>query len=247
MSDVEELPEVSPPDNAQDDGESCADSVTVEAGVPSEGTSEPMSDSALIEGLLFAHGEELSLERIAEVSRLPRDRVEGVLRELFDRYQHRDHGVELVQVAGKFQFRTKGDIARFVRELKAAKPRRLSAAALETLAIVAYRQPIVKSDIEQIRGVDVTPTLKTLLERSLIRIVGHQPSVGSPALYGTTEEFLAIFGLNSLSELPTLRDLKELDDEPGENSSEGSEDASGAAEEGVEQSGPDSEESAVSA
>jgi segregation and condensation protein B len=93
----------------------------------------------------------------------------------------------------------------------------LSAAALETLAIVAYRQPIVRSDVEKIRGVDCTPTIKTLLERGLIKILGHQASVGQPALYGTTEEFLKLFGLNSLSELPTLRDLQELERDPGES------------------------------
>ena len=80
---------------------------------------------------------------------------------------------------------------------------------------MAYRQPIVKSDIEKLRGVDATPTLKTLLERNLIRIAGHLPTVGQPALYGTGEEFLKVFGISSLSELPTLRDLKDLED-PGE-------------------------------
>ena len=92
----------------------------------------------------------------------------------------------------------------------------MSGPALETLAVIAYRQPIVRSDMEKIRGVDVTPTLKTLLDRRLIRIVGHQETVGQPALYGTTDDFLKVFGLSSLSQLPTLRDLKELDSDPGE-------------------------------
>ena len=100
--------------------------------------------------------------------------------------------------------------------MKAGRPRRLSPPALETLAIVAYRQPIVKSDVEKIRGVDATPTLKTLLEKGFVRIVGHRDSVGQPALYGTTEKFLHVFGIRSLSELPTLRDLKELESDPGE-------------------------------
>jgi len=171
---------------------------------------------AIVEALLFANGEELSVNRLCETSHLKPAAVEQALSALQLRYAAPEFGVELVQIAGKFQFRTKGEFATIVRELKASRPRRLSAAALETVAIVAYRQPIVKSDIEQIRGVDVTPTLKTLLERNLVRIVGHQPSVGSPALYGTTEEFLALFGLNSLAQLPTLRDLKEFEQEPGE-------------------------------
>jgi segregation and condensation protein B len=96
------------------------------------------------------------------------------------------------------------------------KPRRLSQAALETLAVIAYQQPVVKSEIDKIRGVDVAPTIKTLLERKLVKILGYQASVGQPALYGTTEDFLSIFGLSSLAELPTLRDLKALVREPGE-------------------------------
>ena len=107
-----------------------------------------------------------------------------------------------------------------MRALKASAPKRLSNPALETVSIIAYRQPIVKSDIERIRGVDATPTLKTLIERDLVKIVGHQPSVGQPALYGTTDGFLKLFGLKSLSDLPTLRDLEELQRDPGETESE---------------------------
>ncbi len=82
---------------------------------------------------------------------------------------------------------------------------------METLAIVAYRQPIVRSDVEKIRGVDATPTLKTLIDRGFIKIVGHQETIGQPALYGTTQQFLEVFGLSSLAELPTLRDLQQLE------------------------------------
>jgi segregation and condensation protein B len=136
------------------------------------------------------------------------------------RFQDSSSGFELVHVAEKYQFRSKAAMAPYLRLLRAEKPRRLSAAALETLSIVAYRQPIVKSDMEKIRGVDVTPTLKTLLERKLIKIIGHQASVGQPALYGTTDEFLKLFGLSSLSALPTLRDLNELESDPGESGAE---------------------------
>ena len=121
-----------------------------------------------------------------------------------------------MEVGAGYQFRTQQRFARYICNLKASKPRRLSAPALETLAIVAYRQPVIKSDVEKLRGVDATPTLKTLLDRGMIRIVGHQSSAGTPALYGTTDEFLKIFGLKSLGELPRLRDLKEMDD-PGES------------------------------
>lgn len=171
----------------------------------------------LIESLLFAYGEPLSSQRIAEIAKVDEQIVDGILLELLDESRAPDSGIELVRVAEKYQYRTKGRFASAIRVLKAGKPRRLSGAALETLAIVAYRQPVVKSDIEKIRGVDVTPTLKTLMERNFVRIVGHQSTVGQPALYGTTDEFLKIFGLNSLSELPSLRDLAEFDFDPGES------------------------------
>jgi segregation and condensation protein B len=98
----------------------------------------------------------------------------------------------------------------------AVRPRRLSQAALETLSVIAYQQPVVKSEIDKIRGVDVAPTIKTLLERNLVKIIGYQASVGQPALYGTTEDFLKVFGLSSLAALPAMRDLKALAKEPGE-------------------------------
>jgi segregation and condensation protein B len=131
-------------------------------------------------------------------------------------YAEDSRGLELVLVAQKLQLRTKALYAEHVRQLIAVKPRKLSQAALETLAVIAYQQPVVKSEVDKIRGVDVAPTIKTLLERKLIKILGYQASVGQPALYGTTEDFLSIFGLNTLSELPSLRDLKALVKEPGE-------------------------------
>jgi segregation and condensation protein B len=171
---------------------------------------------ALVEALLIAHGEPLPAERIKEVSHLPEDDVDNALLTLKERYDHDASGIELLCIAGEFQIRTRSRFGQFVRGLKASAPKRLSQPALETISIIAYRQPIVKSDIEKIRGVDATPTLKTLVERNLIKIVGHQQTVGQPALYGTSDEFLKLFGLRSLEELPTLRDLKELEKDPGE-------------------------------
>lgn len=184
-------------------------------------TLDPDERVALLEALLFANGDPLPLESLAAISKLADLEVREALAGLKTRYEQTNSGVELVEVAGRYQIRTKVFLAPFVRELKAGKPRRLSAAALETLAVIAYRQPVVRSDVEKIRGVDVTPTLKTLLERKLVRIVGHQESVGQPALYGTTDDFLKVFGLSSLSQLPTLRDLKELERDPGETVDEG--------------------------
>ncbi len=188
-----------------------------------EGTpdSRELDLSALVEALLFASGEPLPPEKICEVARCDEAALASALAGIEERLKAETSGFSLVHVAGKYQLRTKPQFADFIRELRASRPRRLSQPALETLAIVAYRQPIVKSDIEKIRGVDVSPTLKTLLDRNIIKIVGRQPTVGQPALYGTTEEFLKLFGLNSLGELPTLRDIKELDREPGESEDDG--------------------------
>ncbi len=180
--------------------------------------------SALVEALLFASSEPLTLQRLSEISHIEEDKVLSAIGEIEARLQSSGSGFELIRVASAFQFRSRPIFAPYIRILRSGKPRRLSNAALETLAVVAYRQPVIKSDIEKIRGVDVTPTLKTLLERSLIKIVGHQATVGQPALYGTTDQFLSLFGLNSLSELPTLRDIKEFEREPGEAGSQEGED-----------------------
>jgi len=170
----------------------------------------------VVEALLLASGDPLEFRRIGDVTGIEDSELKDILESITMKFELEDSGFELVEIAGKFQFRTRAVYAPFIQKLKAGRPRRLSPAALETLAIIAYRQPIVKSDIEKIRGVDATPTIKTLLDRSIVRIVGHKATAGQPALYGTTEKFLSIFGLRSLSELPTLRDLKELESDPGE-------------------------------
>lgn len=184
---------------------------------------DPLAGEPLIAGieaLLFASGEPLALDRILAITQGEPKAVESAMVVIGNRYAHESSGLQLVKVAGGYQIRSDVTFAPYIRALKEAKPRRLSQAALETLAIVAYRQPIVKSDIDAIRGVDVAPTLKTLLERGLVRILGHQATVGQPALYGTTEEFLKLFGIESLAQLPTLRDVQELEREPGEGRTE---------------------------
>ena len=180
---------------------------------------------ALIEALIFACGEPLSIPKLSEASKLSSEDIRSIVGIIEEKYKVASSGFELVCVAEQYQFRTKSRYCNFVRALKASAPRRLSNAALETVSIIAYRQPIVKSDIERIRGVDATPTIKTLIERSLVKIVGHQQTVGQPALYGTTDDFLKLFGLKSLSQLPTLRDLEELERDPGETEVEVSADA----------------------
>jgi segregation and condensation protein B len=171
----------------------------------------------VVHAILVATSEPISLERLEEVTKLSAEDLQIALRQLIDECDAPSSGVEIIKVAGeKYQLRTRARYARFITALKATSPRRLSHAALETIAIVAYKQPIVKSEIERVRGVDSTPVLKTLLEKRLIKIVGHQATAGQPALYGTTDEFLKLFGMASLSELPSLRELKEFEQDPGE-------------------------------
>lgn len=170
----------------------------------------------LLEALLLASGDPLPISRVEELLLCTKDDVLALAESLKQSYAEEKRGLELVNVSSKLQLRTKAIYAEYVRNLIAVKPRKLSQAALETLAVIAYQQPVVKSEVDKIRGVDVAPTIKTLLERKLIKILGYQASVGQPALYGTTEDFLNIFGLTSLAELPSLRDLKALVKEPGE-------------------------------
>lgn len=167
-----------------------------------------------LEALLFSSPDPISLKQLTELLEAETSEVREALDQL--RLSYASSGIELREVSQGFQFRTKAEFSSLVQKFLQLPGKKLSKPALETLAIVAYRQPVVKTDIERLRGVDVTPTLKTLLERKLVKIVGHQQTVGQPALYGTTEDFLSIFGLTSLSQLPTLKDLKELAPDPGE-------------------------------
>jgi segregation and condensation protein B len=169
---------------------------------------------AVIEALLFASETPLTAERMAEI--LPdTDKKEIVphLERLMREYDARGGGICLQEVAGGFQFRTRTDLAPWIRKLKAGRPAMLSPAAMETLAVVAYRQPLVKSEIDRIRGVDASGALKGLLEKKIVRIVGRKDVPGKPIIYGTTRKFLEVFNLRDLSELPTLRELKDLQEQ----------------------------------
>ena len=171
---------------------------------------------ACIEALLFASGEPVSSDQLAKLIGHPKKETLLFIEDLQRKLEGDHSGFEIQEVGGKFQLRTKVKFGEYVRALRAEKPKKLTASALETLAIVAYRQPITKSDIDSLRGVDSTPTIKTLIERGMIEIIGHQPTAGSPAIYGTSAEFLKIFGLKSLSALPSIKDIRMFEAEPGE-------------------------------
>jgi len=166
---------------------------------------------AIIEAIIFASEVPLTAERVAEIMPdIEKKEITALLEKLVREYEERGGGFCLMEVAGGYQFRTKQDLAPWIRKLKVARPTMLSPAAFETLAVVAYRQPLVKSEIDRIRGVDVSGALKGLLEKKLVRIVGRKDVPGKPIIYGTTKKFLEVFNLRDLSELPTLRELKDL-------------------------------------
>ena len=165
----------------------------------------------LLEGLLFAAGQPVPVARLVEALDGPaRSEVLKALDQLAERLEAEDRGLRLVRVAGGYQLRTLAEHGPWVRRLLGGKPPRLSRAMLETLAIIAYRQPATKPEIEAIRGVDVDAVLSTLLERRMVRIVGRKEAPGRPILYGTTKDFLEVFSLPDLEALPPLKDLGEL-------------------------------------
>ncbi|MDR2337947.1 MAG: SMC-Scp complex subunit ScpB [Deltaproteobacteria bacterium] len=171
---------------------------------------------ATISSLLFVSPKPLKLETISEIVGLSVDDLEAVMEEVRGLYSDEKHGFALQKVGGGFQLRTAPAALPVIKKLKPNRGRRLSRAAAETLAVIAYKQPVQRAEIENVRGVDALPTLKTLLDAKLIRIIGKEDSVGNPVLYGTTQEFLEIFGLSDLSELPSVQEMTNLANEQGE-------------------------------
>ncbi|MGB6068047.1 MAG: SMC-Scp complex subunit ScpB [Desulfomonilaceae bacterium] len=167
---------------------------------------------SIAEGMIFAHTEPLSLEVMARAIReVQPQELKLALDELEREYKERSRGFTLEKIAGGYQFRTLPSLQPWISEMKQARPpSRLSRAALETLSIVAYNQPIARSQIEQIRGVESASTLKNLLDRELIAVVGRKDVPGRPLLYGTSPRFLEVFGLNDLASLPPLPDIEPL-------------------------------------
>lgn len=167
--------------------------------------------SGLLEALVFASDKPMKAIELARLASAPVKQVRELMDELRTTYAHR--GILLEEIAGGWLFRTNVEFAPFVRELTSERPVRLTRAQVETLAIVAYRQPVTRPEVDDIRGVDSGATLRLLLERDLLRILGKKDEPGRPILYGTTNQFLEFFGLKSLKDLPTLREFTELSDE----------------------------------
>jgi len=200
--------------------EDASPEITAEAGSAPEAETEdavaddatsPDSDHPLperLEALLFASGQALSVRRLAALMELDGDTIKAALDELVARWADRPGAVELTEIAGGFRFMTRPEYHADLDRLNRKRgPEKLSPAALETLAVVAYKQPLTRADVEAVRGVQCGPLLRVLLERDLIRIAGRSPEPGHPLLYGTTKRFLDHFGLPSLKQLPDLKDL----------------------------------------
>lgn len=166
---------------------------------------------AIIESLLFVSEVPLSLAKLKSIlSMYTHVEITEALEELRQEYNGDEHGFFLAEVAQGYQFRSKPEYGDWIRKLKRIIPTRLSQAALETLAIVAYKQPLLRSEIESIRGVDVGGILRLLQEKNLIKILGRKNVPGRPIIYGTTQKFLEFFSLKDISSLPTLEEIGEL-------------------------------------
>jgi segregation and condensation protein B len=172
---------------------------------------------SVVESLLLVSERPITVGEMADAAGgAGKAEIEAVLAGIAAAHESPESGIRLREVAGGWQLHTPADNAEFVKSLLKMKPQRLSAAAMEVLAIIAYRQPATRPEIEEIRGVDCGGPLKVLLDRRLVRILGKRSEVGRPFIYGTTKEFLEFFHLVDLSHLPTLKDFEQLSRELGE-------------------------------
>jgi len=165
----------------------------------------------IIESLLLVAEDPLTIDRIKNILALTEKKeIQNALAELSSEYENRKGGFFLREVAGGYQIRTRPEYREWIKRLIQPKPLRLSKPALETLAIIAYKQPIIRSDIEHIRGVNCGGILRMLLERKLVRILGRKAIPGRPHIYATTKQFLEVFDLKNLEDLPTPKEISEL-------------------------------------
>ena len=179
---------------------------------PEEKQSRDLADlSRAVEALIFVADEPISTRVLSEVLQEDRDLIESVIEELAGSYEERNGGLQVRQIAGGWQISTRTECHEDVRRLLKTRPSaKLSLASLETLAVIAYKQPVTVPEILEIRGVQSASAIKTLLEKRLIITKGHKETVGRPMQYGTSKEFLIHFGLKDLSDLPSIEDFEDL-------------------------------------
>ncbi len=175
-----------------------------------------------MEALIFVSSEPLNVDKITQILEgVSEEEICRELESLINHYQEKEHGIQIIKVGGGYLFTTKSQSDKFIKKLfDIKKQTRLSRAALETLAIVAYYQPITLSEISALRGVDSSFTLRTLLKFKLVKIVGRKSTPGRPLLYRTTKKFLVHFGLNTLEDLPSIEELEKIVEEKNSSSKE---------------------------
>ncbi len=172
---------------------------------------------SIIEALLFIWGDPLSLQDISEVLEVSKEDVKEIINEMMDDFNFNRRGIQIIQINDSFQLSTRSEHFEWVKKLCTPRNNKtLSSAALETLSIIAYKQPITKVEVEMIRGVKCDKALNTLLEKNMIKEVGRLEKTGRPILYGTTEEFLRSFGLSNIEELPKLQTINESEEDKSE-------------------------------
>jgi segregation and condensation protein B len=203
---------------AEEGSEPGAEPAEIDAAEAEEGAEPEAQLSAeelpqAIEAILLVSQAPLSMAQLKEHTGKSADAIQEALTVLAERYHPDRSGIVLAEIANGWVFKTSERQKAIVRKLLGVKPQRLTRAALETLALVAYRQPITRPEMEDVRGVDCGAVLKALLDRRMVRILGKKEEPGRPLLYGTSKEFLEFFGLKSLTSLPTLREFHELTEE----------------------------------
>jgi len=169
---------------------------------------EDREKRSVMETLLFLSGEPITFATIRDVIDLPEPEIKMLMDELVMQYRERNGGLFIAEIANGYQMVTNPGYSEWVIKFRSTQlSSKLSMPALETLSIIAYKQPLIKAEIEQLRGVNSDSAIRTLLEKRLIKVIGRKEAPGRPFLYGTTKEFLQYFGLKDLTELPTLKDL----------------------------------------
>ncbi|MGM0471461.1 MAG: SMC-Scp complex subunit ScpB [Bacillota bacterium] len=168
----------------------------------------------LIEALLFTATKPLQIKELQSVTDLSKSQLKDIIADLIDEYQSPDRGLELLQVNQGYQLQTKPDYQEQIEKLHQPEvSNSLTQASLETLTIVAYKQPVTRTEIEEVRGVNVSKSLKTLQQRGLVEELGTKETIGNPIIYGTSEEFLEYFGLDDLDDLPQPKNFSNLSEE----------------------------------
>ena len=169
---------------------------------------------SIIESLLFIWGDPLSDEDFASILELKKDEISGIMDEMISEYDYNRRGIRIIKANNTYQLSTRAEHFQWISKLKHAKPNKsLSNAAMEVLAIIAYRQPVIKSEIDDIRGVRSDRSIQTLMEKNLIKEVGRLERIGRPIISGTTDEFLRMFSLETLDEMPDFDDMVERIDQ----------------------------------